>query len=502
MRISSPRTDAWTAIIDALQAAGLLVGVTGSNVLNVTHVTQDSRQARPGSVFVAIKGQWEDGHAFIGRAVQSGAAAIVCEHMPEECHAKNAAIVRVSNTRKALATLASELSGKAHEHLKLYGITGTNGKTTTSYLLHHVLSILSGKTGLCSTITYQWGDKQEEPSLTTPDALKLHTLMRQMVDAGCANCVMEVSSHALKQDRVWGLAYRGAVFTNLTHDHLDYHLTWSDYRAAKRRLFSDLPASATAVYNADDPVGEWMVANTAADRISFGTDSGADIRFRVVDDDLTGLRLMMDGRECSSTLAGHFNGYNLAAAYAIARSAGFAPSDIIDALGGCAQVPGRFEWMKCKDTTTAVVDYAHTPDALEKVLQALKAMKPPGAALWCVFGCGGDRDRGKRPAMGCAAEAAADNVIVTSDNARTEAQSQIFEDIAEGMSCPEAAQWQEDRMLAVRTAILSAAPGDVILVAGRGHEVLQRQQAATQVLEDRKIVQHALLERESTCSTI
>ncbi len=501
MRTSVPKRIAWNTLAEALLERGLSVDATAHDRHMVTHLTQDSRQVRPGSVFVAIKGLTHDGHNYVGSALRSGAAAVVCQVMDKQLQSAGAVVAHVTDSRKALAVLASTMSGDAHHHLHLYGITGTNGKTTTCYLLHHVLSKLIGTTGLLGTVAYKWGNTRLPSSLTTPGPVDLHTMMRQMVNAGCRNCVMEVSSHSLKQDRPYGLSYQGAVFTNLSQDHLDYHTTWSDYRETKRKLFTDLPATSTAIYNADDPAGQWMVSRTAAHRLSYGTSSEADIRFRVVDDSPTGLRLLLDGRECYSAIAGRFNAYNVAAAYAAAQSAGLAQSGIVGALSSCPQVPGRLEWLRCPDSTTVVVDYAHTPDALEKALQALKTLKPTGAALWCVFGCGGERDKTKRPVMGRVAETEADNVIVTSDNPRSEPQARIFGDIAAGMDYPEAAEWQRDRRLAIHTAILTAAPGDLILVAGRGHETMQIQQGSAHVLSDRFEVQHALFERESICST-
>ena len=491
---------AWSTLADALHAAGLMAEHGAPDDRSVTHLTHDSRQTRAGSVFVALEGQAHDGHAHINRALQNGATAIVCEKVSDRWQAADAAIAHVSSTRKALAILASTMSRDAHKSLKLYGITGTNGKTTTCYLLHHMLSTLNGSTGMIGTVAYQWAGVCQASSLTTPDAVELHTMMQKMVAAGSRSCVMEVSSHALKQDRTWGLSYQGAVFTNLSQDHLDYHTTWSGYRNTKRKLFVGLPAASAAVYNADDPAGQWMVSETSARRLSYGMGRDADIRFRVVESALTGLRLQLDGRECYTTIAGDFNGYNLAAAYAVARSAGFTPPEIIDTLGSSVQVPGRFECLQSQDSTTVVVDYAHTPDALEKVLRTLRSLNPPGAALWCVFGCGGDRDRRKRPVMGRIAETVADHVIVAPDNARTESQTQIFDDIAQGMDRPEAAQWLNDRKAAIRSTIQSAAPGDVILVAGRGHETLQQKAGATRELDDRYEAQQALHQREVACS--
>ena len=492
----------WNAICQHLNKSGVLQAAWGiEDSLPICQVTHDSRRVVPGGVFVATRGQSTDGHAFMEHAAQRMAAAIVCETLPDRSRFPGVAFAQVRDARKALAVIAAIFCGSAHRKLKLYGVTGTNGKTTTCYLLHHVLSVLDGLSGMLGTIEYCVGDVRIASSLTTPDALQLHGLFRRMAAAGCTSCVVEVSSHALEQGRVWGVDFHAGIFTNLTLDHLDYHETLAFYRASKKRMFQDLSSEAVAIFNVDDPAGAWMVDTTAARPISYGKSSAADIRFRILEDTAGGLRLRLDGGECTCTMAGAFNGYNIAAAYAAARSAGFSASSVTEALSSAPQVPGRFERMRCLDGTVVVVDYAHTPDALEKALSALQRSKPGGASLWCVFGCGGERDRRKRPMMGRIAETLADHVVVTSDNRRLESQRQIFSDIRAGMEYPRAARWIEDRRQAVHEVVQQAAAGDVVLIAGRGHEATQIDGSCTRDMDDRLEAQRALEQRGTACST-
>lgn len=492
----------WKAVCQKLKESGLLeTDGGGSAALPVRHLTSDSRQVRPEGLFVVIRGQNVDGRAFVEEAVCRGATALVGEDQPDAARLSGVAYAQVTDARRALAALAAMYNGSAHRDLRLYGVTGTNGKTTTCYLLHHVFSTLSGASGMLGTVEYRCGNTSQPSSLTTPDPELLHRLFRQMVGAGCTTCVLEVSSHALEQERVWGLKFDAGVFTNLSQDHLDYHGTFARYRDSKKKLFTGLGPDATAVYNVDDPSSAWMIDGTSAQVLSYGKSSAADIRFSVLDDSLRGLRLRLDGRECTCTMAGSFNGYNVAAAYATALSAGYAGDAVAEALGSARQIPGRLELLEGPDGTVAVVDYAHTPDALETVLQTLLRIRPKGAALWCVFGCGGDRDRGKRPMMGKVAEALADQVVVTSDNPRSEPPTQIFRDIRSGMELPGAVRWIEDRREAVRAAISGAAAGDVVLIAGRGHETVQAARGRRRDLDDRYEARRALVQRGGACST-
>lgn len=486
----------WSSIRTRLERARLLQSACDQQVV-IDHLAHDSRKVGPNGLFVAMRGEKTDGHLFIDKAVQNEASAVVCEVIPAEARERfpGVAFAQVSQARPALAELAAAWYSDPARELTLTGITGTNGKSTTAHMLHALLSALGGKTGLLGTIEYRCGAGPEPAPHTTPDALDLQGMLRRMADTGCSYCVMEVSSHALAQARTHGVPYAAAIFTNLSRDHLGYHATISAYAAAKKRLFDDLPPDAAAIYNADDPAGKQMVSSTAARTLSYGQSAEADIRVEILEDDLHGLRLRLDGVVEKFRLAGHFNAYNLAAAYAAARSLGFASRPIVEMLAQAAAPPGRFEKHAFADGTLVIVDYAHTPDALRNVLQTIRASKPRQSALWCLFGCGGDRDRSKRPFMGAVAERLADHVIITSDNARTEAQERINEDIRAGMQHPARAHWITDRRTAIRAAARQASLGDIVLVAGKGHERVQTIGTRSMPFDDRQEVQRAFRQR-------
>jgi len=467
-----------STLLDRLDHAGLLIGVTGgksADTISIDHLADDSRAVGPDGCFVAVRGVETDGHLFIDKAVQNGAIAIVCEAVPEEAATRfpGTAFVRVSDSRKALAEAAAATYGDPSQALRMIGITGTNGKTTTAFLVHHLLTVLKEKAGLIGTIETRIGEEAIDAALTTPGALELQQLLRRMADEDCGACAMEVSSHALAQERVGATTFDVGVFTNLTVDHLDYHGTLQAYRAAKKKLFDNLPGGATAVYNHDDEAGPMMVADTTAHTLSYGMDPDADIRVKVLANRIDGLRLRLDGMTGSFRLVGGFNAYNLAAAYGAVRALGYPAEDVMQALEVAPPVPGRFEQIVFDDRTTIIIDYAHTPDALENILKAIRNTKKPDADLWCVFGCGGDRDASKRRTMGSIAERMADHVIVTSDNPRTEEPEAIMNDIRRGMNRPTDAQWRPDRDDAIQAAASQAAPGDVVLIAGKGHEPYQ-----------------------------
>jgi UDP-N-acetylmuramoyl-L-alanyl-D-glutamate--2,6-diaminopimelate ligase len=492
----------WRDLLDRLDQAGLLratlehVDTTDDPVID--HLAHDSRAVGPGGLFVAIRGEKTDGHLFIDKAVQHGAIAILCEAMPEEIDAPGIACAQVTNTRAALAEAAAAFYGDPSHALRLIGVTGTNGKTTTAFLIYHLLMTLGVPTGLIGTVAYRIGEATQEPTHTTPDAIGVQRLFQEMVEAGCTACAMEVSSHALDQDRVRSAAFDVGVFTNLTQEHLDYHETFEGYLAAKKRLFDMLPATATALYNTDDPSGTRMVADTRARRVSYGQAADADLCLEVLDNALSGLRLRLDGRERTFRLVGRFNAYNLAAAYGAGRALGYDAEALLDVLAEAPPVPGRFEQIAFTDGTTAIVDYAHTPDALENVLVTIRETMPANAALWCVFGCGGARDRMKRPHMGALAEQYADHVIVTSDNPRTEPPEQILDDIRDGMTHPESAAWIVDRAAAIEAAAHRAAAGDVVLVAGKGHETYQVIGDEKRPFDDREVVRHTFSDVRGT----
>ena len=482
------------ALLDRLDRTGLVVGRHGSfDNRNVDRLTNDSRQVGKNGLFVAISGLHADGHAFIDKAVQNGAIAVVCEAMPADHETRFAGIafVHVTDSRAAHAELGAAFYGDPSQDLTLIGVTGTNGKTTVTYLLHHALTQLGRKTGLIGTIEIRVGDEVIDASLTTPDAADIHRLFRRMVDAGCTAAAMEVSSHALDQERVRSVAFDAAAFTNLSRDHLDYHKTLDAYLAAKKKLFDGLAPGAVAAYNIDDGAGEAMVADTAATRISYGAQAGAHVRLEVEENRIDGLQLTIDGESRRFRLVGRFNAYNLAAAYAVLSGLGFGRIEILDALQEAPPVPGRFELIRAPDGRFAVVDYAHTPDALENVLQTAAATKDAGARIICVFGCGGDRDREKRPMMGAAAERLADLVLVTSDNPRTEDPERIMADIREGFERPDEVEWIADRRQAIREALTRAHPRDVVVVAGKGHETYQIIGTEKVHMDDREIVRQA-----------
>jgi len=485
-------------LIRRLEERGLVLERAGSfDGREINHLANDSRKVGPEGLFVAISGGQFDGHLFIDKAVKNGAIAIACEAMPanQEARFPGIAFVRVKNSRAALAELAAAFYGDPANELTMLGVTGTNGKTTVTFLLHFLLSALGRRPGLIGTIEVRMGDHVVEGGLTTPDTLDVQRLLRQMANAGCDTCAMEVSSHALDQERVRSIRFDSAIFTNLTRDHLDYHVTRDAYQEAKKRLFDGLEEGAAAIYNADDPAGLHMIRDTRARIVSFGIDEPAMIRGAIIEDRTDGLRMILDGEERHFHLVGRFNAYNLLATYAAARSLGLPGKDVLDALAASPSVPGRFEIVRFDDGTTAVIDYAHTPDALENVLRTIRETKDESATLWCVFGCGGDRDREKRPMMGAIAERLADEVIVTSDNPRTEDPTSILQDIRQGMANPDRALWIVDRREAIREAARRAKAGDVVLIAGKGHETYQVIGREKLPFDDRQIVREGFADR-------
>lgn len=459
-----------------LEGAGLLTGRSGRfDIQCIDHLAYDSRAVGADGLFVAIRGAQADGHLFIEKAVQNGAIAVVCEAMPAEAQTRfpGIAFAQVTNTRAALAEMAATFYGEPARQLHMIGVTGTNGKTTTAFLIHHLFEAMGWKTGLISTVAYRFGDRQEPATHTTPDVLDTMRMLREMADAGCTACVMEVSSHALAQERVRTIPFAAAIFTNFTRDHLDYHGSMAAYLAAKKRLFDELAPDAAAIYNIDDPAGPQMVADCRGRIVSYGCGEAADVRGVVLENTIEGLRLAIDGFVRRFRLVGRFNAYNLMAAYAAGRARGWEADRILDALAGAPPVPGRFERIAVSRRRHVIVDYAHTPDALENVLRTLRETKPEASSVWCVFGCGGDRDATKRPIMGRIAEQWADRVIVTSDNPRTEDPLAIMENIREGFHDPERAHWIADRRQAIRHAAERSDPGDIVLIAGKGHEPYQ-----------------------------
>ena len=499
-----PTSTSLTSLLDRLTAAGLLVRTYGriGHDAGFAHLTADSRAVRSGSLFVAIRGGQADGHRFLDKAVKHGALAILCEAVPPDVadltkggpHG-GTVLVQVASTRAALAEAAALHAGDPSARLAVVGVTGTNGKTTTTFLLHHLFEALGEPTGLVGTIETRVGNERRPATHTTPDPLALQALLRRMAEARCTRVAMEVSSHALDQDRVRGVRFAAGVFTNLTRDHLDYHPGFEAYGAVKKRLFDGLGEGTVAVTNVDDGWGERMVADTAARVVRYGQGASADVRFAVVENALAGLVLDLGGARRRYRLVGGFNAYNLAAAYATAVALGVPSEAALAALATAPTVPGRFEQFVDGEGRAVVVDYAHTPDALENVLRTMRAtMATPESGhragrLWVVFGCGGDRDPGKRRVMGSLAEKLADCVVVTSDNPRTEDPEAILAEIRRGMDDPTRAAWIVDRRAALAYAAAHAAPGDAVLVAGKGHEPYQVVGTETVHFDDREEVQ-------------
>lgn len=463
-------------LVTLLQDKDLLIDAQGTDITtNIERLANDSRKVGPNDVFIAIRGELVDGHLFIEKAVKNGAIAVVCEVMPEEARLRfpGIALIRVHNARAALAELAAYQYGYPSRSLDMIGITGTNGKTTTAFLTHHLFTETGTPCGLLSTVEYRVGTDRLDASHTTPDALATNALLHRMVEAQCRACVMEVSSHALVQDRVRAIEYAAGVFTNLSQDHLDYHGTMDAYLNAKKLLFDHLRPEATAIYNLDDSAGERMIADTKASTLSYGLNPKAAISGEVIRNTIEGLELAINGVSRRFRLVGHFNAYNLLAAYATGKASGYSDAELLDVLAAAPPVPGRFELIRGSKHRYVIVDYAHTPDALENVLTTIRETMPAGSELWCIFGCGGDRDKGKRPIMGRIAEQRSDRLIVTSDNPRTEDPELILKDIEAGIASPQKALWITDRRTAIYEAAARSSPGDVVLIAGKGHETYQ-----------------------------
>lgn len=443
----------------------------GSWDVEIEIITMDSRRACEGALFVAIAGTAVDGHRFICSAVDAGVSAVVCQRLPEELR-EGVSYVVVADTSEAVGVIASNFYGRPSERLALVGVTGTNGKTTTATLLYDLTRKLGYEAGLISTVVYKIGEREEPSTHTTPDAITLNRLLSEMVEAGCGYCFMEVSSHSLVQKRTSGLRFTGALFSNLTHDHLDYHKTFAEYLRAKKLLFDGLPKEGWALVNADDRNGAVMLQNCRAARHSYSLRGTGNVCSKIVEMSLEGMLLEIDGTQMWSHLLGRFNGYNLTAVYGAARLLGFEKSEVLVAMSALTSVCGRFQTLRSKEGITAVVDYAHTPDALENVIDTILDV---GTArrLITLCGCGGDRDRTKRPEMAKIAAERSYMAIFTSDNPRTEDPEAILRDMEEGVVGRNNYLTISDRRQAIRTALRLAEPGDVVLIAGKGHEEYQ-----------------------------
>lgn len=448
--------------------------VRGTTDLEVADVVFDSRKVVPESVFIAQKGTVSDGHQFIGKAISSGATAVVYEDDPQE-FVEGITYVRVENANEALAHIASNFYGNPSSQLTLVGVTGTNGKTTIATLLHQLFTKAGYKAGLLSTVKVVIGSENFPATHTTPDSVAINRYLRQMVDAGCTYCFMEVSSHGIAQKRTAALHFKGGIFTNLSQDHLDYHKTFAAYRDVKKTFFDVLPKTSFAVTNVDDKNGSYMLQNTSAKKISYSIQNPADVYGKVVENQFNGMLLQINNQEVWVQLIGKFNASNLLAIYATATELGLTSDEVLLHLSTLKSVSGRFQFIVSKTNITAIVDYAHTPDALENVLKTISEIRTRNEQLITVVGCGGNRDKEKRPQMARIATNESDTVIFTSDNPRNEDPYEILREMETGVEPQNTNKYLtiEDRRQAIRTACKMANNGDIILIAGKGHETYQ-----------------------------
>lgn len=478
---------------DILSAQVEVAGITGSPDVEIKSLELDSRKAIPGSLFFAVKGTSADGHDFIEMAIKNGASAVVCERLPE--HQTDAVTyVQVKDSSFALGYMASSFFGNPSEALNLVGVTGTNGKTTTVNLLYQVFRGFGIKTGMLSTIVNLIDEESIPSTHTTPDPINLNEMLARMVAQGCRYCFMEVSSHAIIQNRVAGLKFKGGIFTNLTHDHLDYHGTFDAYLKAKKQFFDDLPEDAFALTNKDDRNGMVMVQNTRAKIFTYSLRSMADFHCRIVENQFHGLQLSLDGVDCWFRLVGVFNAYNLLVVNSTAQILGQDKACILTILSNIEPVDGRFNTIHFPNGITAIVDYAHTPDALKNVLETIQSIRTHKEQLITVVGAGGNRDSTKRPIMAQIASRLSDRVILTSDNPRFEDPEKILDDMKNGIEAEHADKVLliQNREEAIKTAYALAKPGDIILVAGKGHETYQEIKGVKYPFDDKKILQNII----------
>jgi len=459
----------------------------------LTTLVQDSREVTEGSVFIAIRGTQVDGHMFIDDAIDRKAAVIICEE--SYYSEKPVCIIEVENTRSVFGKIAQAFAGNPSEKLTVIGVTGTNGKTTTATLVYKILNETGRKAALLGTVGKFIEDEVLDSRLTTADPIELAKDMQKALEAGAKYLVMEVSSHALHQDRTVGIHFDVAAFTNISHDHLDYHESFEEYARSKKALFDQLEDGAYAVINADDKFGSYMAENSRATIIDFGFETEALYSAEIITSDASGITISVEGTSISSSLVGKFNAYNLAEAYLICRALEISDSEITEALNKVAGAPGRMENIEVEEAPLVVVDYAHTPDALENVLKTLSELKTDQQKLTVVFGCGGDRDKAKRPVMAKVAEGLADRIIVTSDNPRTENPDLIIAEILDGFDNLNTVLSITDRRDAIFKAVEDGSPEDLILIAGKGHETYQEINGERIDFDDRKVALEALQQK-------
>lgn len=463
--------------------------VIGDTQLTVLHLTYDSRNVGEGSLFFAVKGTQVDGHTFIQSVIEKGAAAIVCETLPATLD-ETVTYIQVNNTSEAMANIAAEFYNHSSRKLKLTAVTGTNGKTTVATLLFKLFRSFGYNVGLLSTVQNQINEEIIPSTHTTPDSIRINELLEMMVDNGCEYCFMEASSHAIDQNRIEGLHFAGTIFNNITHDHLDYHLTFDNYIKAKKKLFDTVNEDAFALTNKDDKNGMVMLQNTKATKYTFSLNSMADFKAKIIESDFNGMLLNIDGDEAWFRLVGNFNAYNLLAVYGAAFLLGKEKREIITHLSSIESVKGRFEYVRSENGVIAVVDYAHTPDALENVLSTINQLRTKNEQLITIVGCGGNRDAAKRPVMADVATELSTKVIFTSDNPRNENPETILDDMQKGVKPLYYKKTLRiaDRKEAIKTAISMAAKGDIILVAGKGHENYQEIKGVKHHFDDKETV--------------
>lgn len=469
--------------------------VIGTTDLPIECVEFDSRNTQDNTLFVAQKGLLFDGHTFIEKAIDNGSVAIICEEFPERINSK-ITYIRVSDSNEALAIVASNFYGNPSERLKLVGVTGTNGKTTIATLLYELFTNYGHKAGLLSTIKIMVDEKEMETSHTTPDSVTINRTLAEMVKAGVKFCFMEVSSHGIHQKRTAGLKFEGGIFTNLTHDHLDYHNSFAEYRDVKKSFFDNLSKSSFALVNIDDKNGVIMLQNTKAKKYTYALKTVADYKLKIIENQFGGLLLNIDNHEVWVKLIGAFNAYNLLAIYATADILGLDKLEILRLLSELENVDGRFQHAVSTSGVNSIVDYAHTPDALKNVLETINAIRTYNEQVITVVGCGGDRDRAKRPKMGNIASALSNQVVFTSDNPRSEDPELIIRDVEQGVATENLKKTLSitDRKQAIKTACKLAASGDIILIAGKGHETYQIIGKVKSDFDDFKIVNKILKE--------
>ncbi|MBP6215071.1 MAG: UDP-N-acetylmuramoyl-L-alanyl-D-glutamate--2,6-diaminopimelate ligase [Chitinophagaceae bacterium] len=464
--------------------------VLGSTSVEVNDIQIDSRRVKQGTTFIAVKGSATDGHQFIDKAIENGAVAIVYEQIPASVK-EGIVYVEVQSSAAAAALMANNFYDRPSEKVKLVGVTGTNGKTTIATLLYKLFTRLGYKCGLLSTVENQIGDKVVPATHTTPDAISLNALLKLMADEGCSHVFMETSSHALHQHRVTGLQYAGGIFSNITHDHLDYHKTFDEYIRVKKSFFDSLPSSGFAISNADDKRGTVMLQNTNAKKYYYSLKTVADFKGKILDNSLSGLMMIVNEVEVHFRLIGEFNAYNLLAVYGAAICLGEDKQEVLTALSELTGAEGRFDYqVSAKEKVIAIVDYAHTPDALLNVLATIKKLKKGFEQVITVVGCGGDRDRTKRPVMATVACEHSDKVIFTSDNPRGEDPAQIIKDMEEGLAVAYKRKYISivDRKEAIKTAISLAKAEDIVLIAGKGHEKYQEIKGVRNHFDDKEVV--------------